>query len=47
MKAYHDQHFLTDPHAVDRIADLEDVRGKRVLEIGPGNGELTRALLDR
>jgi 16S rRNA (adenine1518-N6/adenine1519-N6)-dimethyltransferase len=47
MKAYHDQHFLIDPHAVQRIADLEDVRGKKVLEIGPGNGALTRALLDR
>jgi 16S rRNA (adenine1518-N6/adenine1519-N6)-dimethyltransferase len=47
MKAYHDQHFLIDQHAIHRIADLEDVRGKRVLEIGPGNGALTRALLDR
>jgi 16S rRNA (adenine1518-N6/adenine1519-N6)-dimethyltransferase len=47
MKPLHDQHFLIDPAAVNRIADLEDVRGKRVLEIGPGNGALTRALLDR
>jgi 16S rRNA (adenine1518-N6/adenine1519-N6)-dimethyltransferase len=47
MKAYHDQHFLIDPHAIQRIADLEEVRGKKVLEIGPGNGALTRALLDR
>ena len=47
MKAYHDQHFLIDPHAINRIADLEDVREKQVLEIGPGNGALTRALLDR
>jgi 16S rRNA (adenine1518-N6/adenine1519-N6)-dimethyltransferase len=47
MKAYHDQHFLIDPHAINRVADLEDVRGRRVLEIGPGNGALTRALLDR
>jgi 16S rRNA (adenine1518-N6/adenine1519-N6)-dimethyltransferase len=47
MKAYHDQHFLIDPHAIQRIADLEDVWGKRVLEIGPGNGALTRALLER
>ncbi|PKL70185.1 MAG: 16S rRNA (adenine(1518)-N(6)/adenine(1519)-N(6))-dimethyltransferase [Methanomicrobiales archaeon HGW-Methanomicrobiales-1] len=47
MKAHHDQHFLIDPNAVKRIADLEDVKGKRVLEVGPGNGALTRALLDR
>jgi 16S rRNA (adenine1518-N6/adenine1519-N6)-dimethyltransferase len=47
MKAHHDQHFLIDPHAIDRIADLADVNGKRVLEVGPGNGALTRALLDR
>ena len=47
MKAHHDQHFLIDPHAINRIADLVEVRGRRVLEIGPGNGALTRALLDR
>ncbi|MDD4137750.1 MAG: rRNA adenine N-6-methyltransferase family protein, partial [Methanoregula sp.] len=47
MKAHHDQHFLIDPVAVNRIADLEDVRGRHVLEVGPGNGVLTRALLDR
>ena len=47
MKAHHDQHFLIDTNAVNRIADLAEVRGKKVLEIGPGNGALTRALLDR
>src|SRR5208337_953880 len=47
MKAHHDQHFLVDTNAVNRIADLADVQGKKVLEIGPGNGALTRALLDR
>ncbi|NMB79270.1 MAG: 16S ribosomal RNA methyltransferase A [Methanomicrobiales archaeon] len=47
MKAYHDQHFLIDQHAINRIADLADVRDKKVLEIGPGNGALTRALLER
>lgn len=47
MKAHHDQHFLIDPNAVRRIAELADVRGRRVLEVGPGNGALTRALLDR
>jgi 16S rRNA (adenine1518-N6/adenine1519-N6)-dimethyltransferase len=47
MKAHHDQHFLIDPHAVQRIADVAEVKGKRVLEIGPGKGALTRALLQR
>jgi len=47
MKARHDQHFLIDPNAINRIADCAEVRGKQVLEIGPGNGALTRALLDR
>src|SRR5512139_2010288 len=47
MKAYHDQHFLIDPFAVERIVNLADVKGACVLEIGPGNGTLTRALLDR
>jgi 16S rRNA (adenine1518-N6/adenine1519-N6)-dimethyltransferase len=47
MKAHHDQHFLIDPRAVSRIADLVEVRGRTVLEVGPGNGVLTRALLDR
>ncbi len=47
MKAYHDQHFLIDKNAVNRIADLVDVKGKEVLEVGPGNGALTRALIER
>jgi len=47
MKAHHDQHFLIDPHAVQRIADVAEVKGKHVLEVGPGNGVLTRALLQR
>lgn len=41
-----DQHFLIDPRAVGRIVSLVDVRGRRVLEIGPGRGALTEALLD-
>ena len=47
MNARYDQHFIIDPHAVNRIADLAEVKGKHVLEIGPGNGVLTCALLDR
>ena len=47
MKAHHDQHFLIDQRAIDRIADLVPLKGRVVLEVGPGNGVLTRALLSR
>lgn len=46
MSAPRDQHFLVDKRAVERIAGFVDVSGRRVLEIGPGEGILTRALLD-
>jgi len=47
MKAHHDQHFLIDPNAISRIASIVEVQGRQVLEVGPGNGALTSALLDR
>ena len=47
MSAPRDQHFLVDQRAVEKIAGFVDVAGRRVLEIGPGEGVLTRALLDR
>jgi 16S rRNA (adenine1518-N6/adenine1519-N6)-dimethyltransferase len=47
MSAPRDQHFLVDERAVEKIAGFVDVSGRRVLEIGPGEGILTRALLDR
>lgn len=40
------QHFLADPNIVDGIvAAAAIVPGERVLEIGPGTGTLTRALV--
>jgi len=45
MGARHDQHFLVDPTAVSRIVGAYPVRGRRVLEVGPGRGVLTGALL--
>ena len=45
MSAYRDQHFLIDQNAVKRIAGVLTLSGKRVLEIGPGRGVLTRALI--
>ena len=47
MSAPRDQHFLVDRGAVGKIAGFVEVSGRRVLEIGPGEGILTRALLDR
>jgi len=40
------QHFLLDLNLTGRIARAAEIEGKRVLEIGPGPGGLTRALLD-
>jgi len=47
MKAPKDQHFLIDTDAVDLIADSVPIRGRNVLEVGPGGGVLTAALLER
>jgi len=42
------QHFLSDPGILGRIVDaLDPVPGETVLEIGPGKGSLTDALLAR
>jgi 16S rRNA (adenine1518-N6/adenine1519-N6)-dimethyltransferase len=41
------QNFLMHQQTADRIADVAEVAGKTVLEIGPGTGMLTRALLAR
>ncbi len=40
------QNFLFDAQLLDRIAAIPgDLQGKAVLEVGPGPGGLTRALL--
>ncbi len=40
------QNFLTNPKIAERIAQAADIKtGETVLEIGPGTGMLTRALL--
>ena len=47
MKAPKDQHFLVDADAVALIADTVPISDRKVLEIGPGGGVLTDALLQR
>lgn len=40
------QHFLTDPSILSRIVEVAgDLSGRHVLEVGPGPGGLTRAIL--
>lgn len=42
------QHFLADPHYAARIVDAVDPRpGDNLVEIGPGLGALTGALIER
>jgi 16S rRNA (adenine1518-N6/adenine1519-N6)-dimethyltransferase len=42
------QHFLHDPGVLKRIVDaVAPARGDEVVEIGPGEGALTRPLLER
>ena len=41
------QHFLADPNTAERIVRFAGVRpGDRIVEVGPGVGSLTVALLD-
>jgi 16S rRNA (adenine1518-N6/adenine1519-N6)-dimethyltransferase len=47
MSARFDQHFLVDRKVVERIAGIIRVEGRTVLEVGPGRGALTEALLER
>ncbi|MDX1617370.1 MAG: 16S rRNA (adenine(1518)-N(6)/adenine(1519)-N(6))-dimethyltransferase RsmA [Balneolaceae bacterium] len=42
------QHFLVDSNMIEKIADsVQAGREERVVEIGPGTGTLTEALLER
>lgn len=47
-KKKYGQNFLTDEHIISEIVDIADVNeDDRVLEIGPGLGDMTRLLCDR
>ena len=41
------QNFLIDRHVLSQIADLIDIKGKTILEVGPGTGNLTKFLLKK
>ena len=41
------QNFLTDKNVIDIISNLEEVKNKSILEVGPGTGNLTTNLLKK
>ena len=41
------QNFLIDRHVLSQIADLIEIKGKTILEVGPGTGNLTKFLLKK
>ncbi len=46
MRAKLDQHFLVDESAADRIVSAAEIKpGEDIVEIGPGEGVLTRRIL--
>ena len=41
------QNFLIDKNVIDVISNLEEVKNKSILEVGPGTGNLTLNLLKK
>ena len=41
------QNFLIDKNILEKIVDITDVKGKNILEIGPGTGNLTSYILNK
>ncbi len=41
------QNFLVDPNIIDKIANIVNIENKSILEVGPGTGNLTSALLKK
>ena len=40
------QNFLIDKNIIDQILNILDIKDKNILEVGPGTGNLTSAILD-
>ena len=41
------QNFLTDQNIIKKILEITDIKGKEILEIGPGTGNLTSHILQK
>ena len=41
------QNFLVDQNIIDKIVNIVDIKDKNILEVGPGTGNLTTAILKK
>ena len=41
------QNFLIDPNIVKKILNFVEIKGKNIIEIGPGKGALTKELIKK
>jgi 16S rRNA (adenine1518-N6/adenine1519-N6)-dimethyltransferase len=41
------QNFLIDQDIIDKITNVVDIKGKNILEIGPGKGSLTSNIVKK
>ena len=41
------QNFLVDKNIISKIINLVDIKNKDVIEIGPGKGSLTEAIIKK
>ena len=41
------QNFLTDKNILQKIVNIVPIKGKTVLEVGPGSGNLTSFILNK
>ncbi len=41
------QNFLKDQNIINKIINLKNIKNKNIVEIGPGNGALTKKILDK
>ena len=41
------QNFLIDNNIINKIVSIINIKGKEVLEVGPGTGNLTRKIIEK
>jgi 16S rRNA (adenine1518-N6/adenine1519-N6)-dimethyltransferase len=47
IKKNYGQHFLNEKKIIDKIIDIQEIKNNDVIEIGPGFGSLTNAIIEK